>query len=274
MLMAKSLYDYKYLEISPYSLDYNKSQRTFIGAECDFSFTASLIHKRVTGSNIYSTSLFTKEEWNNMIKNIAINEDKIVYKGNLLFCKMNKCKTTFGVDGTNITKTQNKWNDKKSLKFDRIIYTFPRKYKSDKTRYNDFNEYSKENEILFYNLLNEAKSCLNTNGEIHFMIFPNQFRDYNINYTLSKLNLKITALADLSKNNCFYEIFPFYTPRDSYGNYMNLYKYYPKMWKIYICCFKMVIINTPIMINNKYNKYLYIYGLWKGCTEQELYDLF
>ncbi len=284
---GESLYDYPHLNISAYQLDYNSSQRIFIGGECDFSFTASLIKHINSGSNCCSTSLYTKPKWDNMINTIRIRSEIQKFTRNLAFCRKNQCKVFFGVDGINITATQKQWELRNSPKnangkFDRIIYTFVRQsYHADGTV-----QYNHKNEALYFKLLRAAKTILNTNGQIHLMMFAHQFWGFNLKYSVSKLNLQICALADLSKNNCLTKIFQSYQPRDSNGYYMQLNKYSKpyKMYKIYMCCLK---IKNRIHIENKslvlgtfcypmsnHNKYLSIVGLRKKCTLRQLYNLF
>eukprot|EP01084_Bolivina_argentea_P276611 472007_1 len=218
-------------------LNHNTSQRTLIGGECDFSFTSSIIQKRKGGTNCCSTTWCYYNQWiKNITKEIGISKFN-VFRQNLRFCQKNNCNVIFGIDGRCIASTQPQWNDKLHSKFDRIIYTFPRVYKWTETI--DITDYNQQNETLMFNLLNAARTCLTNDGEIHVMLFKDQFFKWKIKQSLNKLNMILSHWYDLTENPiALNTIFPGYTPRDTFGNYMKLIHNNGNPLTIYMCCFR------------------------------------
>ena len=103
--------DHRDLEKQIDGFEYDEKQRTLLCCECDFSFTRAFIKKRGGGANLCSTALYDYQtQWFGGIKELIGSEAFIPYMDNWKFCK-ERCRVTFGIDGTDLTTSEREWND-------------------------------------------------------------------------------------------------------------------------------------------------------------------
>eukprot|EP01084_Bolivina_argentea_P017672 32975_1 len=241
---GEKLEDYQSRKVTAAEFNYDINQHTLICGECDFSFSTALICKRGgSGVNLCCTSwYYYKKQWWNQIRK-SLNGGAFEFNSflnNLFNCKRTKAKITFGIDAKILRSTENEWSDRNTKscnsKFDRIIFTFPRifNFKDDK-KWNKM-EYNQKNQNLLMYTLKSMKSYLNQSGEIHIMLFKEQFRNWKINTILNHLGLKLFYWTELNKP-LLTIYFNGYIPRDGKGNIMKLEDDDGNPYIIYFCSF-------------------------------------
>eukprot|EP01083_Nonionella_stella_P014559 40898_1 len=196
--------DYKFVEVPVSYFRYNQMQHTLICCECDFSFTRWMITNRGDCAvNLCSTALF----------DYSTNRPL----PHLVFCRSKGCKITFDVSAIALHCTEKRWNDRYGATFDRIVYTFPRIYQAewDKIYYNQ------QNQRLICEILKSAKKHLSESGEIHLMLFKEQFNYWRIYKALQQCGLKLMYWAVLDRDLLDLYFSP-YTPMDLSGNLMKI----------------------------------------------------
>eukprot|EP01084_Bolivina_argentea_P303824 524651_1 len=159
------------------------------------------------------------------------NDAFLPFMKNVEECKKH-CHLSFGVDATNLSATEKQWNGiEYGCKFDRILATFPRIYHQAWSRWT----YKEQNKILAYKLLKCWESYLAVNGEIHWLFLGNQFYNWWVKKTLHALGMQLEYWCKLEDEMSLNKCFPGYTPRDDWGNQINL-----RDWPMFLCCFKRV----------------------------------
>eukprot|EP01083_Nonionella_stella_P013368 37654_1 len=206
---------------------YTETQRTLITCECDWSFTKSIIHKRGSGSNLCSTMWYYESQYQAIESTIGWST-----VSNLEFCESSKCKITFGIDARNLRKSEKQWNDKSGTKFDRILCTFPRMHHIDWSK----SEYNTQNAELMSKLLLSFKSHLSDDGQIHILLFEDQFYHWKLNQCLEQLGMQLVRWSKLN-SLALHEHFAFYTPRDKFGNPMHMKDTNGEDLVMNLCCF-------------------------------------
>ena len=249
--------DHVSIQRTPSDFIYSTEQRTLIVCECDFSFTKSIINKRKETHadelelqsepnkfNLCSTTLNNlADQWFGVhgIMNTIGSDAFIPFTKNVEECKKH-CHLTFGVDATNLSATEREWNAiGYGCKFDRILATFPRIYHHDWTRWT----YKEQNKILAYKLLKCWESYLAEQGEIHWLFLGNQFYNWWVKKTLGALGMQLAYWCKLDDERALNKCFPGYTPRDDWGNLINL-----KDWPMFLCSFKRMEQPMNVSLSN------------------------